>query len=159
VDPQPKLCESFQQDLAQVGVQAEIKTLAASTVIEDGGTEGKAPMIWSGGLAWIQDYPDPDDFYAPILGCGSAVPGGWNWPWYCNEELEAKATQARGMTDREARLKVIQEIFATLMDEAVWVPVYNGQYDIAHSSQLKGKPTDFAHPEHTIRYELQWKGQ
>lgn len=159
VDPQPKLCESFQQDLAQIGVKLEIKTLAASTVIEDGGTEGKAPMIWSGGLAWIQDYPDPDDFYAPILGCGSAVPGGWNWAWYCNEELEKKAIAALGMTDREQRLQVIREIFRTLMDEAVWVPVYNGQYDIAHSEALQGKPTDFAHPEHTIRYERLWKKQ
>lgn len=159
VDPQPKICESFQQDLAQIGVKLEIKTLAASTVIEDGGTEGKVPMIWSGGLAWIQDYPDPDDFYAPILGCGSAVPGGWNWAWYCNEELEKKAIAALGMTDREQRLQVIREIFRTLMDEAVWVPVYNGQYDIVHSEALQGKPTDFAHPEHTIRYERLWKKQ
>lgn len=159
VDPQPKLCESFQQDLAQIGVKLEIKTLAASTVIEDGGTEGKAPLIWSGGLAWIQDYPDPDDFYAPILGCGSAVPGGWNWAWYCNEELEKKAIAALGMTNREERLQVIREIFRTLMDEAVWVPVYNGQYDIAHAEALQGKPTDFAHPEHTIRYERLWKKQ
>ncbi|MCD6290037.1 MAG: ABC transporter substrate-binding protein, partial [Anaerolineae bacterium] len=157
VDPHPKLCESFQQDLAQVGIKLEIKTLAASTVIEDGGTEGKAPMIWSGGLAWIQDYPDPDDFYGPILGCGSAVPGGWNWAWYCNKDLDAKAAAALAMTNREERLKVYREIFAKLMDEAVWVPVYNGQYNIAHSEHLHGKPTDFAHPEHTIRYERLWK--
>jgi len=159
VDPQPKLVESFQQDLAQIGVKLEIRTLAASTVIENGGTEGKSPMIWSGGLAWIQDYPDPDDFYAPILGCGSAVPGGWNWSWYCNQELEKKATQALGMTDRQARLQVIREIFAKLMDDAVWVPVYNGQYDMVHSTALQGKPTDYAHPEHTIRYEYLWKAQ
>ena len=32
-------------------------------------------MIWSGGMAWIADFPDPSDFYGPILGCGGAVPG------------------------------------------------------------------------------------
>jgi len=159
VDPQPKLCESFQQDLAKVGVKVEIKTLAGSTVIEDGGTEGKAPMIWSGGLGWIQDYPDPDDFYAPILGCGSAVPGGWNWPWLCDKAIDAKAVAALAITDREARLKEIRAIFAALMDQAPWVPVYNGEYDMAHSTTLQGKPTDFAHPEHTIRYDRLWQNK
>ena len=32
-------------------------------------------MIWSGGMAWIADFPDPSDFYGPILGCGGAVAG------------------------------------------------------------------------------------
>lgn len=45
VDPQPKLCESFQQDLSKIGVTVEVKTLAASTVIADGGTAGKVPLI------------------------------------------------------------------------------------------------------------------
>ncbi|MBX5477012.1 MAG: ABC transporter substrate-binding protein, partial [Clostridia bacterium] len=153
VDPQPKLCESFQQDLAKIGIKLNLKTLEAGTMIADGGTEGKVPLMWSGGLAWIQDYPDPDDFYSPILGCGSAVPGGWNWAWYCNKEVDAKAKQAIGMTDREARLQMYREIYRKLMDDAVWVPVYNGQYIIAHSDRLVGKVNDFAHPEHTIRYE------
>jgi ABC-type transport system substrate-binding protein len=67
VEPQPKLCESFQQDLDKIGITLTINTLAAPNVIEDAGN-GKTPLTWSGGLAWIQDYPDPDDFYAPILG-------------------------------------------------------------------------------------------
>ena len=32
-------------------------------------------MIWSGGMAWIADFPDPSNFYGPILGCAGAVPG------------------------------------------------------------------------------------
>ncbi len=89
VDPQPKLCESFQQDLANVGIKLNVETLAAPNVIDSAGN-GKNALTWSGGLAWTQDYPDPDDFYAPILGCDSNVPGGWNWSRYCNEELHAK---------------------------------------------------------------------
>ncbi len=153
VDPQPKLCESIQEDLSKIGVKVELKTLASSTVIADAGTEGKVPLVWSGGLAWAQDYPDPDDFYTPILSCGSAVQGGWNWPWYCNKDLEAKEQQAIGMTDREARLAMYREIFRKLMDDAVWVPVINGQTDVAHSEKVVGKVTDFIHPEHGIRYE------
>ncbi|MHB9144802.1 MAG: ABC transporter substrate-binding protein [Symbiobacteriia bacterium] len=153
VDPQPKLAESMQQDLAKIGVKVTLRTLASSTVINDAGTKGKVPLVWSGGLAWIQDYPDPDDFYGPILGSSSAVQGGWNWSWYANPQLDAMADQARGMVDPTARMAVIQTLFRKLMDDAVWVPVYNGEYDIAHSEKLQGKPTDFAHPEHTIFYE------
>ena len=58
-------------------------------------TPKTAPMIWSGGMAWIADFPDPSNFYGPILGCGGAVKGGWNWSWYCNKDLEAEAAEGR----------------------------------------------------------------
>jgi peptide/nickel transport system substrate-binding protein/oligopeptide transport system substrate-binding protein len=154
VDPQPKLCESFQQDLANVGIELTINALAAPNVIDDAGN-GRTPLVWSGGLAWTQDYPDPDDFYAPILGCGSNVPGGWNWSRYCNEELDAKAADLLANTDREARLNGYKELFKALMDDAVWVPVINGNYTVAHSENLHGQPT-LTHPEHLFSYETMW---
>ena len=154
VDPQPKLCESFQQDLDKVGITLTINTLAAPNVIEDAGN-GKTPLTWSGGLAWIQDYPDPDDFYSPILGCGSNVPGGWNWSRYCDETLHAQSLDLLAMTDRSARLEAYKPFFKKLMDDAVWVPVYNGEYDIAHSEKLHGQPT-LTHPEHLFIYETMW---
>jgi ABC-type transport system substrate-binding protein len=154
VDPQPKLCESFQQDLDKIGIKLTINTLAAPNVIEDAGN-GKNPLTWSGGLAWIQDYPDPDDFYAPILGCDSNVPGGWNWSRYCDEELHAQSQDLLGMLDREARLEAYKPFFRKLMDDAVWVPVHAGEYDIAHSEKLHGQPT-LSHPEHSLIYETMW---
>lgn len=157
VDPQPKLCESFQQDLAKIGITLNINTLAAPNVIDDAGN-GKTPLTWSGGLAWIQDYPDPDDFYAPILGCDSNVPGGWNWSRYCNEEVHAKSLELLGMTDRNARMEAYKPLFKTLMDDAVWVPVYNGAYTVAHAENLHGAPT-LTHPEHLFNYETMWLAQ
>ena len=154
VEPQPKLCESFQQDLAKVGITLTINTLAAPNVIDDAGN-GKTPLVWSGGLAWTQDYPDPDDFYSPILGCGSNVPGGWNWSRYCNEELHQQSIDLLAMTDRNARLEAYKPFFKTLMDTAVWVPVINGEYDVAHSEKLHGQPT-LTHPEHLFFYETMW---
>ncbi len=154
VDPQPKLCESFQQDLAKVGIKLTINSLAAPNVIDDAGN-GKTPLVWSGGLAWTQDYPDPDDFYAPILGCDSNVPGGWNWSRYCNEAVHQKSIELLAMTDRNARLEAYKPLFKTLMDDAVWVPVINGQYTVAHSEKLHGQPT-LTHPEHLFSYETMW---
>ncbi len=74
-DPQPRIAQAIQQDLAAVGIKAEVRALAQANVIAAGGTEGEAPMIWSGGMAWIADFPDPSNFYGPILGCLGCCPG------------------------------------------------------------------------------------
>ena len=100
-------------------------------VIAAGGAEQAAPMIWSGGMAWIADFPDPSDFYGPILGCAGAVQGGWNWSWYCNKDLDAEA--ARGRRDGRpggaagARSRPGSGIFIEIMDDAPWAPVFNEQ--------------------------------
>ena len=97
-DPNPRIAQAIQQDLAAIGINAELKSLAQANVIAAGG-DGSAPMIWSGGMGWIADFPDPSNFYGPILGCGGAVQGGWNWSWYCNEELDKQAAEADAITD------------------------------------------------------------
>src|SRR5450759_5946424 len=52
VDPQPRRAQSFQQDLAQVGVKVRIVPWASATIINTASTPNKAPMVWSGALAW-----------------------------------------------------------------------------------------------------------
>jgi ABC-type transport system substrate-binding protein len=159
VDPEPKVCESFQNDLKKIGVELAINALSNSTVIADASTPDKTPLTWSGQLAWTQDYPDPADFYGPILSCSSAQPGGWNWSWYCNKDLDVQANQALGMLDHDARMKAYQQIYQKLMDDAVWVPVYHLEQYIGHSDALHGDQSDFLHPVHTFVYERFWKGK
>ena len=155
-DPNPRIAQSFQQDLAAIGIKAEIKALAQATVIDAGG-QGTAPMLWSGGMAWIADYPDPSNFYGPILGCGGAVPGGWNWAKYCNEEIDAMAAKADGMAgddQAEARIEMWTEIYNKIMDDAPWVPVFNEVRFAMHSARIGGKDIYFADPIHIpVHYE------
>ena len=155
-DPNPRIAQSFQQDLAAIGIKAEIKALAQASVIDAGG-QGTAPMLWSGGMAWIADYPDPSNFYGPILGCGGAVPGGWNWAKYCNEEIDALAAEADGMagTDQAAeRLELWRQIYNRIMEDAPWVPVFNEVRFAMHSARIGGKDILFADPIHIpVHYE------
>ncbi len=149
-DPNPRIAQAIQQDLAQVGITAEIKSLAQSTVIEAGGN-GTAPMVWSGGMAWIADFPDPSNFYGPILGCGGAVEGGWNWAKYCNEALDARAAEADAMVGADkaaARLEKWRAIFIDAMAEAPWAPVFNEQRFTMHSARLGGDDALFVDPVH-----------
>ena len=53
-------------------------------------------------------------------------------------------------------MEAYKPFFKALMDDAVWVPVFNGEYDMAHSESLHGS-RPLTHPEHTIRYERLWQ--
>ena len=149
-DPNPRIAQSIQEDLAKVGIKASIKSLAQANVIE-AGSSGKAPMVWSGGMAWIADFPDPSNFWGPILGCGGAVPGGWNWSQYCNKTLDADAVKADAMTDpakADERQKLWGSVFTRAMDEAPWVPIFNEKRITMKSSRLGGDDSLYIDPVH-----------
>ena len=117
-------------------------------------------MIWSGGMAWSADFPDPSNFWGPILGCEGAVPGGWNWAWYCNEELDARADEANAMVDpdqQEERAELWGEIFTTAMDDAPWVPIFNEQRFTVHSARMGGDDALYVDPVHVpVNYDYIW---
>jgi ABC-type transport system substrate-binding protein len=156
VDPNPRIAQAIQQDLAAIGIKAEIRSLAQAEVIAAGGA-GKAPMVWSGGMAWIADFPDPANFYHGILGCAGAVEGGWNWAKYCNKELDARAAKADAMvkTDQaEARIAEWRTLFDDVLKEAPWAPIFNEKRFTYHSARLGGDPALFTDPIHIpINYD------
>ncbi|NKK62101.1 ABC transporter substrate-binding protein [Rhizobium leguminosarum] len=155
-DPQPRIAQAIQQDLAAIGVKAEIRALAQANVISAGGTEGEAPMIWSGGMAWIADFPDPSNFYGPILGCAGAVPGGWNWSWYCNADLDKRAVAADSMSDpakAAERTAAWGKIFTDIMADAPWIPVINERRVVAKSLRMGGADNIYIDPTRVINYD------
>lgn len=152
-DPWPRMAQSIQQDLAAIGVKVEIKAQAQSTVEEAAGTPKTAPMVLT---FWAQDYPDPSDFYWPVLSCKSAVQGGWNWPFYCNKALDARSAKADQMaapSAKEARLKEYAAIFAKLSQDVPWVALYHDVTYMMHSDRLVGTRAELLDPTHNILYE------
>jgi peptide/nickel transport system substrate-binding protein/oligopeptide transport system substrate-binding protein len=151
VDPNPRIAQAIQQDLGKIGIKANLKSLDQGTVIAAGGKKDGAPMIWSGGMAWIADFPDPSNFYTAILGCGGAVDGGWNWAWYCNKDLDARADKANAMTDPAKAADRATEwgkIFIDVMKDAPWAPVFNEKAIVIHSKRVAGPNGIFADPIH-----------
>ncbi len=147
-DPNPRIAQAIQQDLAAIGVKANIQSLAQANVIEAGGA-GNAPMIWSGGMAWIADFPDPSNFYGPILGCAGAGEGGWNWSKFCDAALDAKATAADSLSDpaRAAdRLALWSEVYTGVMEQAPWVPVFNEERYTMKSERMGGDDALYVDP-------------
>ena len=146
-DPNPRIAQAIQQDLRAIGVDVEIRSLAQANVIEAGGA-GEAPMIWSGGMGWIADFPDPSNFYGPILGCAGAAAGGWNWSKFCNESIDAMATEADSFTDPAApeRLELWSQVYQQIMAEAPWVPVFNEQRYTMKSPRMGGEDALYVDP-------------
>ena len=148
-DPNPRIAQAIQQDLAGIGITAGIKSLAQASVIAAGGEADQAPMIWSGGMAWIADFPDAANFYGPILGCSGAIQGGWNWSWYCNEALDEKSASADAIVDPARageRLEMWSEIYMAIMEDAPWVPVFNEQRYTMKSPRMGGKDALYVDP-------------
>ncbi|WP_182085285.1 ABC transporter substrate-binding protein [Aureimonas sp. ME7] len=152
VDPQPRIAQAIQQDLAAIGIKASIQSLAQANVIAAGGSAEGAPMIWSGGMAWIADFPDPSNFYGPILGCAGAADGGWNWAKYCNEALDGQAAAADAMVDpakAAERASAWGEVYKQVMADAPWVPVFNEKRYTMRSARMGGDDALYVDPVNT----------
>ncbi len=150
VDPNPRIARAIQQDLADVGIKAEIRYMTQTEVIAAGGS-GNAPMIWSGGMAWIADFPDPSNFYYGILGCAGAVEGGWNWSKYCNHAIDARAAKADVMVktnEKDARIVEWKAIFDDVLKDAPLAPIFNEKRFTYHSARIRSDQGSFTDPTH-----------
>ena len=161
-DPNPRIAQAIQQDLAAIGIKANILSLAQANVIEAGGA-GTAPMIWSGGMGWIADFPDPSNFYGPILGCSGAEAGGWNWSKYCNKDLDAMAVAADSMFDpaqADARMQAWSDVYMGVMKDAPWVPVFNEERFTMKSDRMGGADALYVDPVSIpVNYDYVWVKQ
>ncbi len=158
-DPNPRIAQAVQQDLAAIGIKANIQSLAQANVIEAGGA-GTAPMIWSGGMAWIADFPDPSNFYGPILGCAGAGEGGWNWSKFCDAALDTKATEADSLADPAKaadRLALWSDVYMGVMEQAPWVPVFNEERYTMKSPRMGGEDALYVDPVSIpVNYDYVW---
>jgi oligopeptide transport system substrate-binding protein len=148
VDPNPRIARAIEHDLAAVGIKAEIRYMMQTEVIAAGGS-GNASMIWSGGMAWMADFPDPSNFYYGVLGCAGAGEGGWNWSKYCNHAVDERAAKADLMvkaSQRDARIAEWKAIFDDLLKDAPLVPIFNERQFTYHSARIKADRGAFADP-------------
>jgi peptide/nickel transport system substrate-binding protein len=129
----PRISQTIVQQLAQVGIKATLRVLDGNTWQSIVMTPGKAPITWT---AWYQDFPDPNDFFEPILTCASAVPGTFNLSFYCNPKVDALVHKLKVMTDQTARLKQYGQLDRLVMADAPVVPVFNSVYYAFPSTAL-----------------------
>jgi ABC-type transport system substrate-binding protein len=110
-----------QNDLRQVGIQAEVKTVNQSTYWTLMSQPGKMAM----GLGdWGSDFPDPSDTIKPLFSKATASGGSFNASGWWSPEVEALLKQADATTDSAKRLALYTQMQQVIMKDAPVVPLY-----------------------------------
>jgi peptide/nickel transport system substrate-binding protein/oligopeptide transport system substrate-binding protein len=111
--------EAIQRDLAQVGIQVELRTAEnwqqyTTTIL------GKRPGAMYR-YSWFADFPDPDNFLFPLFHSQSTD----NYAHYSNPEVDRLLDEARSEGDYLKRMRLYRQLEALIMADA---PVVNLVY-------------------------------
>jgi oligopeptide transport system substrate-binding protein len=121
VEPFPRLAQSVQNDLRQVGIQAQVKSVNQSTYWTLMSQPGKMVM----GLGdWGSDFPDPSDTIKPLFSKATAGGGSFNASGWWSPEVESLLAQADATTDSAKRLSLYTQMQQVIMKDAPVVPLY-----------------------------------
>lgn len=152
--PEPKvIAEVLQAQLAEVGIEADLKAREWSSYLEALG-QGEHQVGLSG---WIADNGDPDNFLYTLFAAGNVDTkrGGSNVCQYVNPEMSALLTKAQTLTDQGERTKLYEQAQQMLHDDAPCLPmVYVSQVGACHPD-LEGFEM---HPTGTLQLrKARWK--
>jgi peptide/nickel transport system substrate-binding protein/oligopeptide transport system substrate-binding protein len=121
--PWTQLLPQLQQDLGKIGIKVDAKPIQQSTFFDVAGTPGKAPMTLT---FWVADYPDGSDFYQALLSCAAAIPGGQNYPFYCNKKVDDLVNQALAAQSTEQANSLYEQATKTMLADNPIVPLFYG---------------------------------
>jgi ABC-type transport system substrate-binding protein len=134
------IVESIQQDLAKIGIRAELMIQPFDVLLATAFKKDTAEMTW---LGWFEDYPDPSDFIDPMFTCSTAIDGGSNAAFFCDKGLDAKGDAARGERDTEKRVEMYSSLQKEILAQVPAIPTDNESKAILVSART----TPFAiHP-------------
>jgi peptide/nickel transport system substrate-binding protein/oligopeptide transport system substrate-binding protein len=146
--PWTNLDPQIQQQLRAIGIKLKVNPVQQSTFFTLAGTPNKAPMTLT---FWIADYPDGSDFFNALLSCGAAIPGGQNYAFYCNHEVDKLVRQ--GQADPStATASYVAAAKRMLADNPV-VPLYYGAVTQLIGARVGGY---FANPIWSAEIDHYW---
>jgi len=133
-----QVAEYLQAYLRKVGIQARLNrtTIEAQIGKMDAGSYGLSLMIWKMG------YPDPSDaleLYDPDKYAGG---NDWIKPFWHDPVAQEKMKQARMMSDISARTQLYHDVSMTIVNQAIYVPLYQPRWLLAWRSNLSGVDWD-----------------
>lgn len=115
-----RLAQSLQQDLAEVGVNLQIKSLAWGPFLEAVRTDPEVPMFL---LGWEADFPDPSNFLDVLFHSRSI--GTNNNTGYANPQLDALLEEAARTVDQQKRLDLLRLAEEIVVADAPWVFLFH----------------------------------
>jgi oligopeptide transport system substrate-binding protein len=114
--------QSIQEDLAKIGIKAEIRMVAGPAFTAEVQKPKTVPM---GLVFWGMDYPDPQDFIQSLFLCGSFPPAGSNNAYYCNQDTDGLFQKAEATTDPMQRIQMYQQLERSAVEDAPRVSLFH----------------------------------
>jgi len=102
-----------------LGIEVEIQQTEWATFLQD---LNQLRFQMFGGMGWIADYPDPENFLDILFHTGSSN----NQTGYTNPELDRLLEQARVEQDQKVRYGLYHRAEEIILEDASWIPLWYG---------------------------------
>ena len=111
-----RVAQAVQSDLTAVGIRVELVTRDAASQRE-AARKGEADMAI---LDWWADYPDAENFLAPLFHSANHGPGG-NYAFFTDPVTDSLLDQAQRTLDEEVRTALYRTIDERVYRAAPWL--------------------------------------
>ncbi len=143
--------EIWQQQLARVGLRVRLRLVTYASFLAESQRRHTAAMGRSG---WSADYPDPGNFFEPLLSTASIQDeGSDNVSFFSSPELDGILSRAHGEPDRGRRDALYLRAEEIVRDEAPWIPTHGTRTYELWQPHVHGYPP---HPVLQQRFAGVW---
>jgi len=122
INPHKEAAEYYEGVLGELGFDPALKVVNADNYFTVTGNL-TTPNLDTGWTSWLEDYPHPNDFFAPQLAAESIAPtNNTNWAQFDDAALSArieKLSHEQLGPEQEAAYAVLDR---DVMEEAPWAP-------------------------------------
>ncbi len=119
-----KIGEVIQEDLREVGIEAEIVTHEWATYLDKMGNGDHVAAL----IGWVGDYGDPDNFLYTFFHASNARKGSAsNYAFYRNPRVDALLDAARSEPGQRRREALYREVQRIVHEDAPWVPLFHAR--------------------------------
>ncbi len=115
-----------------LGVDVKIEQTEFATFLQDVSRKPNPYQMYS--LAWIADYPDPQNFLDILFNSKSQD----NHMSYGNPDVDKLLAQAAIEPDKNKRLAEYQQAEQKIMDDLPWIPLLHGMSSVLVKPYVKG---------------------
>ena len=126
------VAQAIIQDWSQVGVTAQLNALDFAPLLDiaTGHPQDMPAML----IDWYLDYPDPSDYYEPLLQCK----GSFNTGAFCDPGMDAHEQAAALLPPGDTRWKAFADLEAEIAAKDPIISLYHVTQYYYTSTRLKG---------------------
>lgn len=128
-DTRSKSATVIQANLAEIGVKMNIEQMESATFYERC-ANGEPDAYFAG---WVANA-EPDNTYRALW----TTEGGNNYSHYENDKMLELVNIASTSRDSAEVQAAYEEVLRTISDDAIWVPLYSLDYQLAYQAGLQG---------------------